>query len=136
MISGDSVLAIAQSPGFSDFYGQHTLQQEIISFLRPWSGPAHLGTHLGQFVKGITKEDSKVIPIDSPQMHGSAGRLNSSLCVILTLLCACVQGRLGEFLGARPQLFKVQDHFVSLVQPSGDTQLQQGHTTSKLQVRR
>ncbi len=67
MISGGTVLALAQSPGFGDFYGQHALQQEILSFLRAWSGPAHLGTHLGQFVRGITKEESKVIASGSPQ---------------------------------------------------------------------
>ena len=135
VISGGTVLALAQSPGFSDFYGQHALQQEILSFLRAWSGPAHLGTHLGQFVRSITKEESKVTPRDSPQLQGSVTRLTSLLCVTITLLCACVQGRLGEFLNARPHLFKVHNHFVSLVEPSTDRELQQGHTTPKPQVR-
>ena len=52
----------------------------------------------------------------------------------MTLLCACIQGRLGDFLNARPHLFEVHNHFVSLVEPSTDRQLQQGHTTSKPQV--
>ena len=139
MISGSTVLAIGQSPGFTDFYGQHALQQEIFTFLKAWPGQAHLGSHLGQFVKGITKEDSKVIASAAQDCKGRCWENPCSLAmhvtdVYLPLLCACVQGRLGEFLKARPHIFRLQNHFVSLVEAAANKQLQQGNVSSEPQV--
>ena len=120
------VHATPRKPGFDGFHSQHALQTEIIAFLKAHQGPAHLGSHIGQFVKELGAE-AKVrhegLILTSPSHGTTSCCISSSRAVVDTYrMRLAAQGRLSEYLRARPHLFHVSNQWVTLVEPQNSEQ--------------